>query len=101
MAFNEWIALGSLVVALVAVIRSSKKESREDTRADAEEKARTNAKLDSINNGVDEIRLEYRAMRQRVDAMAIDIATNKSSCSSAHHRIDGLESRLNHIAPVE
>lgn len=98
---SEWIALGSLIVAIVAIIKSSRKESTEDTRSEAEEKARTSAKLDSISNGVDEIRLEYRAMRQRIDGMAIEIATNKSSCSSAHHRIDGLESRLNHIAPVE
>ena len=98
---SEWIALGSLIVAFVAVIKTSKKENKEDTRSAAEEKARTTAKLDSISNGVDDIRVEYRAVRQRVDTMATDLAAVKSSVSSAHHRLDGIETRLNHTSPTE
>lgn len=101
MGVPEYIALGSLLVAVIALLSTFRKDSRADLSAMAADKAETRAKLDSIGNGVDDIRVEYRTVRQRVDNMASDLASVKSSCSSAHHRLDGIEARLNHNTPVE
>lgn len=71
------IALGSLLVAFIALLVSA----RRDTRGEAASQAQVNAKLDSIAGGVDDIRVEQRAMRER-------LARVKSSVKSAHHRLD-------------
>lgn len=101
MSITEIFALGSLVVATLSLIVVITRNRQGDTRADAEERAYTRAKLDSIGNGVDESRVEYRTIRQRVDTMGIDLAGVKSSCASAHHRIDTIEGRLNHTSHTE
>ena len=66
------IALGSLLVAFIALLAGA----RRDTRGEAASQAQVNAKLDSIAGGVDDIRVEQRAMRERLDG------------KSAHHRLD-------------
>ena len=71
------IALGSLLVAFIALLAGA----RRDTRGEAASQAQVNAKLDSIAGGVDDIRVEQRAMRER-------LARVESSVKSAHHRLD-------------
>lgn len=97
MGMSEIIALGCLIVAALSLFVSARK----DTRTDAGEKARTEATLDSIRNGVDDIRVEQRSVRNRVDNMSTDLARLESSCSSAHHRLDTMEQRLNHTTTTE
>lgn len=101
MTTTELFALGSLIVAALSLIVVVSRNRRGDTQSDAEEKAYTRAKLDSIMNGVDESRVEYRTMRQRVDGMSTELASVKSSCASAHHRLDSIEGRLNHPTHTE
>lgn len=85
------IALCSLGVAIVVALMAG----RRDSRASAADQAQTMAKLDSICAGVDDIRVEQRAMRERVDGMSEKLASVESSTHSAHHRLDALEQRLN------
>ena len=101
MTMTEIVALASLAVAILSLIAVIARNRQGDTREDAAEKAYTRAKLDSISNGVDECRVEYRTMRQRVDTMSTELASCKSSCASAHHRIDTIEGRLNHTTHAE
>lgn len=51
------IALGSLLVAFIALLVGA----RRDTRGEAASQAQVHAKLDSIAGGVDDIRVEQRA----------------------------------------
>lgn len=71
-------------VAFIALLVSA----RRDTRGEAASQAQVNAKLDSIAGGVDDIRVEQRAMRERLDGYAERLARVKSSVKSAHHRLD-------------
>lgn len=87
MGTAEVIAFGSLVVALIAVLLSA----RGGTRNDAAESAMTRAKLDNIASGVDDIRLDMRMMRDRVDNLHERMAKVEASVSSAHKRIDQLK----------
>ena len=56
------ISLVALAVAFIGLLMNSRK----DTRQDAAETARTQAKLDSLINGVDEIRLEMKSMQKDI-----------------------------------
>ena len=74
------ISLFALAVAFVGLLLNSRK----DTRQDAAETARVQAKLDSLINGVDEIRLEMRSMQK-------DIRTQGERIAKIEGRLDLLE----------
>lgn len=84
MTITEIVAIVSGCVAVLTLILTS----RRDVRGDAASEARTMAKLDSIASGVDDIRVEQRSMRDKVDAMGEKVAKLEGSVSSAHKRID-------------
>ncbi len=77
----------ALVVSGAALLLNSRKESR----ADAAGSARVEAKLDSIGAGVEDIRVEMRTIRSRVDGLSERVSAIESSVKSAHHRLDQLE----------
>ena len=81
---SEWIALGSLLLALVTVLLNGRKNARTDAAA----QARQEAKLDGVSRGVDDIRLDMRSLKQDLSAHAAKLAELESSAKSAHHRID-------------
>lgn len=93
MDLGNWIAAGGLLVAALSLAVALRKDTRGDARADGEQMAM----LNSIRSGVDDIRLEQRAMRDRADVQAKELAECMSSCKSAHHRIDEHERRLNQL----
>lgn len=84
------IALCSLAVAVIVALMAG----RRDTQGTAEARAKTDAKLDSIAGGVDDIRVEQRAMRDRVDGLAERVAGVEENCKSAHHRLDELDNKF-------
>ena len=83
------IALGAVVVSVVGLLLSSQK----DTRQDAAGTARVETKIDSIASGVEDIRVEMRSTRERVNGLSERVSAVESSCKSAHHRLDQLEQR--------
>lgn len=87
------LTAGGLLVAALSLAVALRKDTRGDARASGEQMAT----LNSIRNGVDDIRLEQRAMRNRADRQAKELAECMSSCKSAHHRIDEHERRLNQL----
>ena len=86
------VALGGFLVAFVTLLLSARK----DTRGDAANQAQPMAKLDSIAGGVDDIRVEQRAMRERLDGYAERLARVESSVKSAHHRLDQIAAPPSH-----
>lgn len=90
MTTSEIIALGGLLISAIVLLVNS----RRDTRTSAADQARVEAKLNGIATGVDDIRVEQRAMRERVDGLAEKVSAVESSVKSAHHRIDTVETRL-------
>lgn len=84
----------SVLISLLAVLISAAGllgTVRKGTREDAAGSARLEAKLDSISNGVEDIRVETRSMRARMDNLGERISAVESSCKSAHHRLDQLQ----------
>ena len=94
MSFETLVALGGLLVAAITLLLSS----RRDTRGDAAQRAQTTAKLDSIAHGVDDLRVDSRALRSDLSKMAVDLARVDQSARSAHHRIDDLQQHIHGAA---
>ena len=101
MEAKEIIALGSLAVALVALIANLIRGGKGDSKAAADAlaaqsaaNAQTKTMLNSIKDGVDDIRVELRTMRSRQDSMNERLASVESSVKSAHHRLDKLEAKI-------
>lgn len=101
MSIAEIIAGGSLLVALVTLLISRSRNSASDTKETTTAQVQTMVKLDSIASGVDDIRVEQRAMRERVDKLAERTAGVEQSAKSAHHRLDELEGRFNTAHPPQ
>lgn len=83
------ISLAAVLISLAGLMLSGRK----DTRKNAADSARREAKLDSISSGVEDIRVEMRAMRSRMDGLAERVSAVESSCKSAHHRLDQIQRR--------
>ncbi len=83
------IALGAVMVSVVGLLLGTRK----DTRTDAAGSARMETKLDGIASGVEDIRVEMRTTRERVNGLSERLSAVESSCKSAHHRLDQLENR--------
>ena len=84
------ISLCAVAVSFLGLILNSRKETRQDAASTAEMKAT----LGNISNGVEDIRVELRTMRGRVDGLAERLSAVESSCKSAHHRLDTLQHRI-------
>ena len=80
------ISLGAVLISLLGLLFSGRKE----TRQEAAGAARVEAKLDAISGGVEDIRVELRTMRGRVDNLSERMSSVEASCKSAHHRLDTL-----------
>lgn len=88
MDLKDILSAVAVLLSLSALLLNSRKE----TRQDAAGTARLEAKLDSISSGVEDIRVETRSMRSRMDGLAERISAVESSVKSAHHRLDQLQS---------
>ena len=76
------ISLVALAVAFLGLLLNTRKE----TRTDAAESARVQAKLDSLIGGVDEIRLEMRSVQK-------DIRQQGERIAKIEGRLDLLENK--------
>lgn len=81
------VSLGALLVSALGLLLNGRKESRQDAASGA----RIETKLDSIGTGVEEIRVEIRTIRSRVDALGERVSAVEASCKSAHHRLDEIK----------
>lgn len=81
------ISLCAVLIAFGGLIISGRKE----TRNDAADVGRMEAKLDSISGGVEDIRVEFRIMRGRIDSLAERMSVVESSCKQAHKRLDAIQ----------
>lgn len=83
------ISLAAVLISLVGLFLSSRKE----TRSDAAANAIIQTKLDSVINGVDDIRVEMRTMRETIGDHGERLARVEARASSNTHRLDALEGK--------
>lgn len=61
-------------------------------RSDAKEQAIVNTKLDTINGGIESIRVDLKVEQKERAVLSERVAKVEGSVSSAHKRLDKLES---------
>lgn len=89
----DWAALISaagtiiaIIAAIIAMVRNGKKDTQDDSALDAEMRTR----LVYISAGVDEIKVEQRAMRSDVSELATRVTRVEESAKQAHKRLDSI-----------
>lgn len=78
------IALGAMLISFASLLAAG----RRDVRGSAADQARLQEQLGGIRSGVDDIRLDMRAMRTDVTAHGEKLVELEASCKSAHKRMD-------------
>jgi peptidoglycan hydrolase CwlO-like protein len=76
-------------------LKNSKKSDKAELTERVKENTRINMKLDTISSNTTEIKNEVTEMRKELNSHDSRIVKVEESVKSAHHRIDGLETRLN------
>lgn len=88
------VALICTVLGVAISYLTFQRSKSNDIRAETREDAETKAKLDYISKGVDDIRIDNKARDRQIQELAKDMIEVKQSAKSAHHRIDGLENKV-------
>lgn len=78
-------------VSLLLAVLAYKRNDRQDTTADATERATLSADVRYIRSSVDEIKLENRAIKKDVDDLKTKVIEIEASTRSAHKRIDEMK----------
>ena len=75
--------------------KNDKRSDRTELEERVKENTRINMKLDAISSNTTEIKNEVTEMRRELNSHDNRIVKVEESVKSAHHRIDGIETRLN------
>ncbi len=92
----------ALLISIVSVcfsvffgLKNNKRSDTKDIEERVKENTRINMKLDNIASNTTEIKNEVSEMRKEINLHGDRIIKVEESVKSAHHRLDGLEKRLN------
>lgn len=92
----------ALLISIVSVcfsvffgLKNNKRSDTKDIEERVKENTRINMKLDNIASNTNEIKNEVSEMRKEINLHGDRIIKVEESVKSAHHRLDGLEKRLN------
>lgn len=80
-------AIGTLIGFFITVATYTKNRDK-DMRSDAKEKAIVNTKLDTINGGVESLRVDFKVEQKERAALSERVTRVEESARSAHKRID-------------
>ena len=94
------ISVLSLSFSVFMGLKSDKRTDTKDIEERVKENTRINMKLYAISNNTTEIKNEVSEMRKEINSHDGRIVKVEESVKSAHHRLDGLEERLNEYKEV-
>jgi wobble nucleotide-excising tRNase len=81
----------SVVVAILALVYAAlghRREMNKEVALDATQLTRIETTLGSVQNGVDEIRIDMRSQQRQINELSERTARVEESTKSAHHRLD-------------
>ena len=85
------VSICAMVIALMGLLLNSRKE----TRTDAASMAEIKTGLNTVNNGVNEIRVELRSIRDSLNEHTDRLARVETMAENNSHRLDALEGKKN------
>ncbi|MER2126277.1 hypothetical protein [Solibacillus sp.] len=83
-------AIGTFVGFIITIATYSRNRDK-DIHSKASEQATINAKLDTINGGVDSLRVDFKVEQKERAALSERVTRVEESVSSAHKRLNKLE----------
>jgi uncharacterized membrane protein len=83
------ISIGALIVAVLGLLLNSRKETRHDAATLAEIKT----SLNTVNNGVTDIRVDLRSMQSSLNDHSERLARVEARAESNTHRLDTLDGK--------
>ena len=89
MDLGVYISIGAVAISFIGLMLTSRKTTRDDAAASA----RLDTQLANIASGVEDIRVEMRSTRERLNGISERLSAVESSCKSAHHRLDQMEAQ--------
>lgn len=92
----------ALLISIISVsfsiffgLKNNRRTDTKDIEERVKENTRINVKLDNIGQTTQEIKTEVSSMREDIKSHNDRLIKLEESCKQAHHRIDGLENRIN------
>lgn len=89
MELGTIISLVAVIISAMALILNSRKE----TRGDAAEQAAIGVKLDTISNGISDIRVDLRTMRNNIADLDTRLTRVEERSKSNTKRIDAMDKK--------
>lgn len=89
------ISFVSVAFSVYFGLKNSKRTDTKDIEERVKENTRINVKLDNISQATQEIKSEISSMREDIKSHNDRLIKLEESVKSAHHRIDGIEERMN------
>lgn len=89
------ISVLSLGFSVFMGLKSNKRTDAKDIEERVKENTRINMKLDAISNNTTDIKNEVSEMRKEINSHDSRIVKVEESVKSFHHRLDGIEERMN------
>lgn len=89
------ISVLSLGFSVFMGLKSNKRTDAKDIEDRVKENTRINMKLDAILDTINDMKDERSEMTKKLAEHDSRITKIESSAASAHHRLDGIEERLN------
>ncbi|MCD7724294.1 MAG: hypothetical protein LUI12_01855 [Clostridiales bacterium] len=89
------ISIISVAFSVYFGLKNSRRTDSKDFEENVKNNTRINMKLDEISRNVTDMRVEITSMREDMKSHNDRIIKVEESCKQAHHRIDGIEDRLN------
>lgn len=90
MEIVTWLPIVVSVCMFIVALLTLRRNTNADTTANATERATLAADVRYIRSGVDEIKVENRAIRKDVEDLRTKVVSVEASANSAHKRIDDL-----------
>lgn len=85
------VGLICTIVGAAATFLTQKRNFKQDTKEEASNFTRIEAKLDYVSKGVEDIRLDMRDHGRQINDLTERIVRVEESTKSAHHRMDAFE----------
>ena len=89
------ISVLSLGFSVFIGLKNNKRTDAKDIEERVKENTRINMKLDAISNNTTNIKNEVSEMRKEINSHDSRIVKVEESVKSFHHRLDGIEERMN------
>ena len=91
--FSTLLSVLSLIVATIVAITGIRRGFTADNKKEASALTTLIVKLETINNGVNEIKSEMRSMKTDMQDLRDRLIIVEQSTKSAHHRVDKIEGK--------